>query len=286
MPCGPPVAPAVSRPAGHPRTTAGGDEKVVAAQLAAVVERQYVVLAIAPRGGRLDPEEELNAVAAQDLAECLAQRRGLPGQDVRGPLDQGYLPAQAPHGLGHLGADRPAAQDQQPPRDGLHAGHLAVGPDAIEFAQARDGRHHGIGAGRHDHVPGGVAHAADLDHARPGQPAGAAQQVDALARQPALLPGIGVIRDHEVAIGERRLDVDLRAGPRVARGLHRLAGAQQRLGRDARPVGALPPGQLALDHRDPQAALGQRPGTMLARRAAAHHDDVIVAHAPAPCTVR
>ena len=199
-------------------------------------------------------------------------------------LDQGHLPAQAAHGLGHLGADGSAAEYQQPPRDGLHAGHLAVGPDAIELAQARDGRHDRIGAGRHDHMPGGVTHAVDLHHARPGQPAGPAQQVDALARQPALLPGIGVVGDHEVAPGQRRLDVDLRAGPRLARGLHRLAGAQQRLGRDARPVGALTPDQLALDQGDPQAALGQRPGAVLARRAAAHDDDVVVGvHVLAPC---
>ena len=72
------------------------------------------------------------------------------------------------------------------------------------------------------------------------------------------------------------VDVDLRAGRRVARGLRRLAGAQQRLGRDARPVGALAPDQLALDEGDAQAALGQRAGAVLARRAAADDDDVVV----------
>jgi len=72
-------------------------------------------------------------------------------------------------------------------------------------------------AGRHDDVPGGVAHAIDLDYARPGQPAGPAQQVDALARQPALLPGVGIAGDHEVAIGQRSLDIDLCAGRRRAR---------------------------------------------------------------------
>ena len=153
----------------------------------------------------------------------------------------------------------------------------------VELAQARDGRHDRIRAGRHDDVPGGVAHAVDLDHARPGQPAGAAQQVDALARQPALLAGVGVVRDHEVAPGQRRLDVDLRGGRRLARALHRLAGAQQRLGRDARPVGALAADQLALDEGDPQAAVGQLAGAVLARRAAAQDDDVVVvAHALAP----
>ncbi len=44
----------------------------------------------------------------------------------------------------------------------------------------------------------------------------------------------------------------------VARALHRLARAQQRLGRDARPVGALTADQLALDDGDAQSAVGQR----------------------------
>ena len=126
-------------------------------------------------------------------------------------------------------------------------------------------------------MPGGVAHAIDLDHARPGEPAGAAQQVDALARQPALLAGVGVVRDHEVTPGQRRVDVDLRAGRRLARGVHCLTGAQQRLGRDARPVRARSPDQFALDDGDAQAAVGQRAGAVLARRAAAHDDDVVVA---------
>ena len=269
---------------GDARAPARGDEQVVAAQIAAALDRHDVVFAVAPRGGRVHAQEELDAVAPQDLAERMAQRRGLAGEDVFGSLDQGDLPAEAAHGLGHLGADGSAAENQQAARDGLHAGHLAVGPDAIELAQARDGRHDRIGAGGHDHMPGGVTHAVDLHHARPGEPPGPAQQVDALARQPALLPGIGIVGDHEVAPGESRLDVDLRAGRRIARVLHRLAGAQQRLGRDARIVGALTPDQLALDQGDPQAALGQRPGAVLTRRAAAHDDNVVVGvHVLAPC---
>jgi hypothetical protein len=49
--------------------------------------------------------------------------------------------------------------------------------------------------------------------------------------------GIGVLGDHGVAPCQRRGDVDLRARSDVASCLHRLAGAQQRLGRDAWPVG-------------------------------------------------
>ncbi len=68
-----------------------------------------------------------------------------------------------------------------------------------EFAQTRNGRHNGIGARRDHDVARGVAHAADVDYAGPGELAGAANQVDALAGEPGLLPGIGIVRDHEVA---------------------------------------------------------------------------------------
>ena len=110
-----------------------------------------------------------------------------------------------------------------------------------------------------------MAHAIDLDRAGPGERAGAAQQVNALACQPALLPGVGVIRDHEVTPGQRRRHVDLGGGRRLARLVRRLAGAQQRLGRDARPVRALAPDQLALDQGHPQPAVGQLAGAVLAR---------------------
>ena len=43
--------------------------------------------------------------------------------------------------LAGLAADGPAAEDEEAARDGLHAGGLAVGPDALELAQARDGRY-------------------------------------------------------------------------------------------------------------------------------------------------
>ena len=128
-----------------------------------------------------------------------------------------------------------------------------------------------------DDVLGRVADAVDLHRAGAGEPAAAAQQVDAVVGEPALLAGVGVVGDHEVAPGQRGLDVDLGGRRRVARGVDGLARPQQRLGRDARPVGALAADQLALDDRHAQAALGQRAGGVLAGRAAADHDHVVVA---------
>ena len=106
----------------------------------------------------------------------------------------------------------------------------------------------------------------------------AAQQVDAPVGQPLLGTRVGVVRDHEVAPRERGRDVDLRARRRVVGGVGGLTGAQQRLGRDARPVGALATHQLAFDDGDAQTALGQRAGAVLAGRAGTEDDDVVVGH--------
>jgi hypothetical protein len=160
----------------------------------------------------------------------------------------------------------------------LHAGRLAVGPDAVELAQARDRRDDRVGAGGDDDVLGGVPRSRDLDDAWPGEPARAAQQIDAVVRQPALLAGVGVTGDHEVAPDQRRLDVDPSRGAGIARRLHRLARPQQRLRRDARPVGALAADQLGLDERDAQPALGQRPAQCSPGEPPADPDHLVAAH--------
>jgi hypothetical protein len=86
-----------------------------------------------------------------------------------------------------------------------------------------------------------------------------------------------VLRDHEVAPGERRRDVDLRTRRRVVGVVSCFTRTKQGLGRDASPVGALAADELAFDDRDAQAALGKRAGAMLAGCAGADDDDVVVA---------
>ena len=244
---------------------------------AAVVELQDVVLAVAARRRRSAHEDELDAVAAQDLAERLAERRRLAGEQVRGPVDQHGLPAESPHDLGHLHADRSAAEDQQTPWNRRHPGRLAVGPHPGELAQARHRGQHGRRAGRQDHVIGRVPHAVDLDHPGTGQPAAAPQQVDARCR-PATSPDRrrSSRRPCKSRHAKHGLDVDLARSPRPPCRVDGLAGAQQRLGRDAGLVRALAADQLALDHRDPQPAVGQRARTVLPGRASADDDHVVV----------
>ena len=83
-------------------------------------------------------------------------------------LDEHNLAAEAADGLRHLDADRPTAHHEHAAGNRLHAGDLAVAPDAIELAESRHRRHERIGAVRQDDVLGGMADAVDLDHACTG----------------------------------------------------------------------------------------------------------------------
>ena len=196
---------------------------------------------------------------------------------MRSALDENHLAAKATNGLRHLYADRPTSEYEQPTGDGLHAGRLTVRPDALEAAQARHGRDDRLGTCRQDHVSRRVANAVDVDRARSGQPPATAKQVDAMLGEPTLLAGVGIVRDHVITPGKGRPDVDLRCRRRVVRAVHGLPRAQQRLGRNARPVGALATDQFALHNCDAQPALRERAGAVLARRAAADDDDVVAA---------
>src|SRR5262249_42148882 len=117
----------------HARGAAGRDEQLVPPPLAGLVERDDLVLAVPPHARRADAQLELDAVAAQDLAERLAERSGLAGQHALGALDQHDLAAEGADDLRELNADRSSAEDQQPLRHGLHAGGLAVGPDPADL---------------------------------------------------------------------------------------------------------------------------------------------------------
>src|SRR5262249_22570994 len=122
------------------RAPAGRGEEAIAAQRAAVVELERVVLALAARAGRVHAERDFDAVPAQDLGEGFAEASGLAAEQVLAALDECDFAAEATHGLRHFHADRPSAEHEQPAGHGLHARHLPVRPDALEAAQTRHGR--------------------------------------------------------------------------------------------------------------------------------------------------
>ena len=181
---------------------------------------------------------------------------------------------------------RPAAQHEQPARNGLHARRPPRPPHPLEVDSPWTGGVDRLGR-RSPRRCAPRCGGRRRPRPRPGpRAAGAAQQVDAVVSQPALLTGIGVVRNHEVAPRERRRDIDLGARPRLARAVHRLARAQQRLGGDACPVGALAADQLPLDHGDAKPAGGDRRRAVLPRGTASENDHVVVVASGRSVSVR
>ena len=217
--------------------------------------------------------------AGERVAERVAERLRLARQEVVHALDQRHRRAQAVHGLRHLHSHRAATQHEQPARDLGEPRDLAVRPDAFQLAEAGDGRHHGVRPGRDHDVVRGVGLAVHLDAARAGQARGPANQLDALSLEPRRLGAVLVVPDHEVAPLEGALRQHpsahgLAGARRLARRLERLAGPQQRLRRDAGPVVALAPDELAFDDRHAKAAVREPAGAVLTCRTGTDDDDI------------
>ena len=209
------------------------------------------------------------------------------GQQPVGLLDDGdLLGAQPAEGLGHLRADHPAAEHQQPARDLFGRGDVTVVPDG-DVAQPVDRRDSRPGAGGHHDGPPGGEHRpctvgrGDRDGPHAREPTLPADDVGADVDEPAGLRAVVPAAGERVAGGERLLDVHgagdgTRRGRRPAGRGEGLAGAQQRLAGHAGPVRALPADQLALDHRGGQPVVAGVPGRVLPGRPAADDDDVVL----------
>ena len=222
-------------------------------------------------------EDELDPVATQHLAEGMAEWPRLPREHTILALDDDHLGPEPSRRLRELDPRRARSEHDQSAGDRLHARGFTSAPDAVELGEAGDRRKERIGARCDDDVIGGVALAVDLDRAYAVEPPVASDEVDAPGVEPFHRAVIGVVRHHEVAPCKRGLDVDLCLRSRLDCGLHGLAGAQQALRRDARPIRALPSDPLALDHRDAQATFSQRTRAVLTRCTRAEDDDVVVA---------
>jgi hypothetical protein len=173
-------------------SVARGHEHPITTELRGAVELENVFLALAPRGGRVQAEHQLDAVAAQSRAERRAQRRGLARKHAGGAFDDYRFPTEPAYDLRELDAGGSAAEHEQPSRDRLHARRLTRSPHPLELAESRDRRHDRIRARGHDHVLRGRPYALDIDDPHPHETAGSAQQVDAVLGQPALLTGCRV----------------------------------------------------------------------------------------------
>ena len=199
-------------------------------------------------------------------------------------LDESHRGTEAPHRLRHLYPDRSAAQHEQPARHLGQPGHLPVRPDTLQLVQAGDGREHRVRPGRDHDMRRSIDLAVDLDAPVTRQTAGPAKHLDPLPFEVGSLGPVLVLRHHEVAPLECALGSDGSAhgfaGARcLARRLQRLTWPQQRLRRDAGPVVALAPDELALDDRHPKTGVRETPSAMLPRRTSTDDDDVELARA-------
>lgn len=133
---------------------------------------------------------------------------------------------------------------------------FTVGPVA-SLRKAIDWRDARVAAGG-NHDPLGLQNGScDLDFAGAGEPRLPAKDLDPLVAVAGLLLGVVEIANHEIAVLGHLWPVRARFGHtrHTSRLRLRLSGAQQRLRRDARPVGALSTDQLTLAERDAQTLL-------------------------------
>jgi hypothetical protein len=169
-----------------------------------------------------------------------------------------------------------------------HRRDLPAGP-RTRRVQPRDRRQRSGRAGADDHRPqGGQLHlplgGVHDDPPLPCEPAHAADQGDAGPVQPADLARVVEAVHEGVPPGEHRRGVQ-RTGHRLGRtgdalrGRHGVHRSQQRLARDAGPVGALAADELALDDDDGQAALAGVVGDVLTDRSGPDHHHVVGPHA-------
>src|SRR5919108_743317 len=154
-------------------------------------------------------------------------------------------------------------------------GCLAVGPVA-RLLETSDRRHLGVAAGRDHDAVGLEQLAVNLDAPGTGDARLGLEDPDAVALVAGDLVAVVEVADHVVAVLGHLAPGLLRgggAGGAVGPGTHPRR-AEQRLGRDAGPVGALAAHQLTLDERGPQSELGQSGGRDLAGGTGSHDDRI------------
>ena len=264
------------------RAPAGGHEQAVAAQLATVVELEDVVLAVAPGRGRARRRATSSMPSRRRTSPSASPSgAGSRGEHVVGALDA--APPRRPAGAPPAPARRRPAR-RRARAAGAGSPSCAVASRLVQTPSSS--RRPGIG-GMIGSAPLATTMCSAVwrtpstsTDARAGEPARAAEQVDAVVGQPALLRrrrcSFETMKSRQASAASTSTSA---RGGRLARLVHRLARPQQRLRRDAGPVRALAADQLALDDRDAQPALGQLARAVLARASPPPSDDHVVVRA-------
>jgi hypothetical protein len=194
-----------------------------------------------------------------------------------------HAAAEARVGLCHLQPDRPAAEDHQVAGRLLQIEDRLVGQPG-HAVQARQLRHDGGGAGGDHAAAEAEAPASGLDGVRAQEvrrgldhfDAHAAEARRGVVRRDAR-DGAVDVRAHAgpVHLGRRQAQAEAPRAPRFGRG---VGGGEQRLGRDAAVVEAVPAHPVALHHRNLQPEPGGDGGHGQPGGAGADHHHVEVRH--------
>ncbi len=228
---------------------------------------------------------DVRAALLQGPGDVLADEGLHAGEQAPAPYEHGHLRAEGLPGGGHLRAHHSPAHHGEPFGHVPGGGRLAAGPGAGP-GQSGQLRQDGAAAGADgDRVPGGehvplALGAHDLDPARPGQAAVAAQDPDTDRVQPVELAVVLPVADDLVPVGEDRRRGQ-GAADRLAQSGERAGvgagdpGAEERLAGHAGPVRALAADQLALDDRRTQTGRPHPVGDVLADRSRAQYHHVV-----------
>jgi hypothetical protein len=232
-------------------------------------------------------DEQRDSIRLQVRSQRRAGIGLLEAEKARTGFDDSDLRAEAGESLAELDADRSTAEHRQ--RGGQLARHggLAVRP-VVHLVQPRDGRDGGgTSVGDHDGLARDQLLAPHLHRPQVHQLPLAAHELCAGRLESGSGTCVVEVAGHpeHPFRNLRKVDVPFHTrggqGAGATRFLERLAGAQQRLRRDASPVGTLAAHKLALDDNQRKAAPFKPSRDGLARDTAAQADDVKLLWQPA-----
>jgi hypothetical protein len=280
---------------GGDRPAPGSHQEIVGVQLGPVGEGEDDLAVLPPRRGGLGAEQDVDALAPQQVGHRRRDIGVLPRQQLRGALHQGHPAAEDGEHRGELTPDVPAAEDEDRRGQPLEVQDALRRPGP-RLAQARQIGQRGRGAGVDHHLatPDGPTPAAverDLDGALGDEAGGAHEEVHAGAGEQ---PGVGHdhAADHALLVRPQPVEDDGRFAADPDAELVGPAGGQQgsgrrdqRLGGDAGDVDAGATDLVVLHRGDGPAGLRPVQGQRLAGLAATDDQQVDVfdpVHAP-PC---
>ncbi len=240
--------------------------------------------------GHLGAGQDLDALLLERLAGERRDLGVLDGQDLRQQFDHRHLRAHGAVERRELDPDGTGADHQQRLRHPVRRHGLEIGPDQL-LVRLDAGEHARPRAGREDDVLGLIRAGPERPFRRlglggiHGDPAGRLERGLAPDHRDLVLPEQeGDALGQPLGDAARAFDHGggivgdlLGREPELLGVRHQVehvGRAQQRLGRDAAPVGADAADEVALDHRDLEAELRGADGGDVAAGAGADDDDV------------